>query len=108
MKYLVQQQILFSLEDLPLYTLLLEFSKNPADSLKSTRQSSSTSHLEGRKQFLLTILLLALIPLLQHRCHSWSSQGLLGSWIWSLDWLYEDFNKIILKGKKKGHPAVGS
>ena len=91
----------FSLEDLPLCTLLLEFSKNPVDSLRSMRQSSSTSHLEGKKQFLLTILLLALVPLLQHRCYSWSWQGLLGSWIWNLDWLYEDFNKIILKGTKK-------
>ena len=97
----------FSLEDLPLCTLLLEFSKNPVDSLRSMRQSSSTSHLEGKKQFLLTILLLALVPLLQHRCHSWSSQGLLGSWIWSLDWLYEDFNKIILKGKKKRSSCSG-
>ena len=39
----------FSLEDLPLYTLPLEFSKNPVDSLRSMRQSSSTRHLEGKK-----------------------------------------------------------
>ena len=43
MKYLFQQQILFSLVSLPLYALPLEFSKNLEDSLRSTRQSSSTS-----------------------------------------------------------------
>ena len=90
----------FSLEDLPLYTLPLEFSKNPVDSLRSMRQSSSTSHLRGENSSFSSFYSLHWF----YCCSTAATAGLdrvclaagSGVWIGSI----KTFNKIILKGNK--------
>ena len=101
MKYLFQQQILFSLEGLPLYTLPLEFS-NPGGFPKIDETVLFHKSFGGEK----IVPSHHSVPCIDYTAAALLLQLVLTGSAWQLDLesgcgSIKTFNKIILKEKKK-------